>query len=65
MAKKLMLKVNLFTPLLVYLSRALDLLGSEPLFSEDRVSAALNLLSQSTDGDKASQDWILNNVKID
>jgi len=34
-AKKLMLKVNLFTPLLVYLSRAMDKLGSETLFSED------------------------------
>lgn len=64
-AKKLMLKVNLFTPLLVYLSRAIDKLGSEPLFSEDQVSAALNLLSQTTDGERSSQDWIINNVKID
>lgn len=27
--------------------------------------AVLNLLSQSADGEKASQDWILKNVKID
>ena len=27
--------------------------------------AALNLLSQLTDGEKPSQDWILSNVKID
>ena len=64
-AKKLILNVNLFTPLLVYLARAMDMLGSDPIFSEERIMAALNILSQTTDGEKPSQDWILKNVKID
>ena len=61
----MLLKVNLFTPLLLYLSRVMELFGSEPLYSEERIIAALDLLSQATDGEKLSQNWILNNVKID
>ena len=64
-AKKAMLKVNLFPPLLVYLSRSIDLLDTEPLYSEERIMASLNILSQVTDGEKPSQDWILTNVRID
>mmetsp|Transcript_33017 Transcript_33017/g.43490 ORF Transcript_33017/g.43490 Transcript_33017/m.43490 type:complete len:91 (-) Transcript_33017:2317-2589(-) len=64
-AKSAMLKVNLFTPQLVYLAKAVGSLNSEPFFSEDRVMDSLNLLSQLTDGEKPSQDWILANVKID
>ena len=64
-AKKVLLKVNTFTPVLVYLARVGDKLNSEPFYSEDRVIAVLNLLSQATDGEKTSQDWILQNVKID
>jgi len=63
--KSAMLKCNLFTPLLVYLAQAVELLDEELQFSETRVMAALNLLSQLTDGEKLSQDWILTNVKID
>ena len=44
-AKKLILKVNLFTPLLVYLSGAMDMLDSAPLFSEERIMTCLNILS--------------------
>ena len=64
-AKKLILKVNLFTPLLVYLSRAMDMLDADELFTEERIMSCLNVLSQTTDGEKLSQDWILKNVKID
>ena len=63
--KAAMLKCNLFTPLLVYIGQAVDMLDTDILFSESRVMAALNLLSQLTDGEKPSQDWILSNVKID
>ena len=44
-AKKVLLKVNTFTPVLVYLARVGDKLNSEPFYSEDRVIAVLNLLS--------------------
>lgn len=64
-AKKVLLKVNLFTPILVYLSRVIDKIGSEPLYSEERATASLNLLSQAVDAEPDSQNWILNNVKID
>ena len=61
-----MLEINLFTPLLVYLARAdSKAIGSQDQYSEDRVMAALNILSQVTDGEKPTQNWILNNVKID
>ena len=55
----------MFTPLLVFLSGAMDMLNSAPLFSEERIMSCLNILSQTTDGEKPSQDWILKNVKID
>lgn len=51
--------------MLVYLSRAMDGFEKDALYSEDRIVAALDLLSQTTDGEKPSQDWILKNVKID
>ena len=63
--KSAMLKANIFTPLLVYLSKSVDQLNQDAHFSEERVMAALNLLSQLTDGEKPSQNWILSNVKID
>ena len=47
-AKATILKVNLFTPLLVYLARAIDMLSSSQgsqQYTEDRVMAVLNLLS--------------------
>ena len=44
-AKRAMLKVNLFTPMLVYLSQSVEMLDKEPYYSESRVIATLNLLS--------------------
>lgn len=63
--KAAMLKCNLFTPLLVYLSQAVEMIDVDIFFVERRVMMALDLLSQLIDGEKPSQDWILNNVKID
>jgi len=51
--------------MLVYLSRVVDKIGSEPLYSEERATASLNLLSQAVDAEVESQNWILKNVKID
>jgi len=64
-AKASMLQVGLFTPVLVYIARATDQIDRAPQYAEERVIQVLNLLSQLIDGEKPSQDWILNNVKID
>ena len=53
-AKSMALKANLFTPLLIYLSKSESLVNSEAYYSEEKVVAALNLLSQVIDGEKAS-----------
>ena len=43
----------------------MDMLDADELFTEERIMSCLNVLSQTTDGEKLSQDWILKNVKID
>lgn len=64
-SRECILSLNLFTPLLVYLSRAPDSLDKSEFYKEERLIAAISLLSAALEGQRASQDWLLANVKIE
>ena len=58
---------HLFQPIMSYLPIALDNMSNFEkitFFNEDMVSYVLDLLSQSLDGNKSNQDFILNNFKM-
>ena len=63
-AKLNLLQQKTLTPILVFLTNAMESLNEEPQYNEDIVISAIDLLSNAVEMFPQSQEWIIKNVKI-